>query len=357
VIAYDVARTEAARDDRRFFVRHHFGEEIDIVGRWQERVPARGRGSWWRWYALAVTASLLALTDPSERRYRWLGGLLLDVQSIARALPGVRRAYVFGLHDRRPYLVATFLAKHTDVEVLPVMQNVPLYRNCRFMHLGVPVVVTSLVNIPEVEYFRAQGIFRASEVIYRSGEYVADTAHLTPGPPAIDIGYFSSGEWARTGGLHQSNDPEAIRRGDLADNVYARTAENLIEALADYASANGRTLRVYPHPFERRLWDEHGIPPPYAGLTDRANVTIDRAGSDSRSRIYEPRVAVSLQSSFIWERLDLGLDDSFIFDFADPALDAFALQSLGRYARNAFSDEGEMLDKVGGALAGHGHAG
>lgn len=351
-IVYDVGTAEHIREHRRFFVRHHFGEEVDFVGRWEERVPQGGRGPWLRWYALGFAASLLALTDVSGRRYRWLGGLLLDVQSLARALPGMRRAYVFGLHDRRPYLIVTFLAKHTGVEVLPVFQNIPLYRNCRFFHLEVPVVVTSRVNVVEVEHFRAQGDFRATEVVYRGGEYVADTAGLVPGPPAYDIGYFSSGEWAREGGLYQSDDADAIGRGDLADNVYAKTAERLVEALAAFARANGRTLRVYPHPMERRLWNDHGIEPPYAGLEDGCTVTIDRSGRDSRTRIHEPRVAVSLQSSFIWERLDLGLDDSYIYEFADQSLNVFARESLGRYAKNVFRDEAELLEKVGAALAG-----
>ena len=356
-IAYDIATTDAYREHRRFFVRHHFDEDLDFVGRWQERVPAVGRGTWMRWYWLGVGAALLALADWSPRRHRWLGGLLLDVQSVARAVPGVRRAYVFSLHDRRAYLIATFLARHTDVEVLPVFQNIPLYRNCRYFHLDVPVALTSRVNVPEVEYYRAQGVFRGGEVLYRGGEYIADTAHLEPTPPVYDIGFFSSREWARSGGLYQTQDIEAIRRGAFADNAYARKAESLLESLAGYARANGRTLRIYPHPFERRLMNEDGIAPPYAGLDDGDVVTIDREGGDSRGKVYESRVAVSLQSSFVWERLDLGLDDTYVFAFADQEMDAFLPESLGPYARNVFTDEASMLAKVDGSLRGSGSAG
>jgi hypothetical protein len=351
-IVYDVGTTEQIREHRRYFVRHHFGEELDFVGRWEERVPDGGRGPWLRWYALGVVASLCALTDFSPRRHRWLGGLLLDIQSVARAAPGIRRAYVFSLHDRRAYLIATFLAKHTGVEVLPVFQNIPMYRNCRYFHLDVAIILTSRVNVPEVEYYRALDIFKGGDVVYRGGEYIADTVDLESAPPTFDLGYFSSGEWARSGGLYQSGDIDAIRRGDLADTPYARTAQSLIEALAKHAHANGLTLRLYPHPVERRLWDEHGIEPPYAGLDDGSVVTIDRSGRDSRSKVYEPRVAVSLQSSFIWERLDLGLDASYIYAFADQSLNVFARESLGRYAENVFLDEAELIDKVSAAMAG-----
>ncbi|MDO8963200.1 MAG: hypothetical protein Q7W30_01775 [Coriobacteriia bacterium] len=352
IVAYDVATSSGYREHRSYFVRHHFGEPLDFVGRGEERVPGTGRGPWLRWYALGIAAALLALTDVSDRRYRWIGWLLLDVQSMARALPGITKVYVFGLYDRRSYLLTTFLAKHSRVEVIPVFQNIPLYRNCRFFHLDIPVVLTSRVNIPEVEFFREQGIFKSAESVYRSGEYVSDTIDLAPTAPTCDIGYFSSGEWARIGGLYISRDIEAIRRGDLADNAYAATSQMLIEALARYARENGRTLRLYPHPMERGLWEEHGIEPPYVALADGARVTVDRTGSNSRSKTFEPRVAVSLQSSFIWERLDLGLDSSFIYAFADPELNIFDRDSLGPFIANVFDSPQEMVRMVDEALRG-----
>jgi hypothetical protein len=349
-VVYDVSVTESYRQHRRSFVRRHFGEDVDFVGRWEERVPAHGRGPWMRWYWLGVFAAIMAFADWSSRRHRWLGGLLLDVQSFARALPGTRRAYVFGLHDRRPYLIATYLAKHTRIEVVPVFQNIPLYRNCRYFHLGVPVVLTSRVNVPEVEYYGEQGIFLASMATYAGGEYASDTSQVLPAGPVFDIGFFSSGEWARAGGLYQTTDIEAVRRGDFADNAYARQAEALLEALATHVRTRGLTLRIYPHPMERRLMNENGIQPPYARLDDGGEVTIDRDGGDSRSKVHEARVAISLQSSFVWERLDLGIEDTFVFAFADQDMNAFLPESLGRYRSNVFTSEADMLAKADAAL-------
>lgn len=349
VVAYDVSMLESQRDRRRFFVRHHFREEIDFVGRGEDR-RVRQPGSWMRWYAVGIGVALLAFADFSGRRYRWLGGLLLDVEAFARAASGIRRAYFFALYDRRPYLLATFLARHTDVEVVLVFQNIPLYRNCRYLHLDVPVVLTSKVNIPEVRYFQEQGIFRSSHTTYASGEYVADTIGLEPGEPICDIGYFSSGEWARREGLYQSSDVVAVSSGAFAENEYAIVADHIVSVLARYAHAHGRTLRIYPHPFERALMFEHGIEPPYARLANGGDVTVDWDGKHSRGKIYDARVAVSLQSSFIWERLDLGLSASFIYEFADPQRNAFLAESLGPYRANVFRDDEDLMCKVGAAL-------
>ena len=140
-----------------------------------------------------------------------------------------------------------------------------------------------------------------------------------------------------------------MAKGQFASNVYAKKADELVRALADYAADRGHSLRIYPHPYERQLLRQ-GVELPYADLIDPPRVTIDTDGADSRQRIYEPRVAVSLQSSFIWERLDLGLDASFIFSFGDPELDAFNPESLGQYAKNVFSDVDGLRTLLDGSL-------
>lgn len=349
-VAYDPNRAESMREHRRQFARIHFDSEIDFVGRGEERVPLGGRGAWLRWYWLGVRAALLALLDVSPRRYAWLGGLLIDVQSVARALPGIDTVYCFGLFDRRPYLMATWLARHTAVTVLPVFQNIPLYRNCRYFHLDTPVVLTSKVNLPEAEYFRSQGIFRSRELIYRSQEFPADTVGLERPEPVYDIGYFSSGEWARKGGLYIADDVEAIRRGDYDGSVYARHADEITRALVEYAKESGRTLRLYPHPYERRLRADHGIEPPWAAYADGDRVTVDWGGENSRAKMFEPTVAVSLQSSLIWERLDHDLDASFIYRFAERDLNVYDPDALGRYAVNTVGSPQELTEKVSAAL-------
>jgi len=353
VAVYDPAAPSARfREYRRFFVRHHFGTGVDFVGRGCYRVPAAGRpGRSAGWYARGVLAGLGALLDWSPRRYAWLGGVFLDIQAYLRAAPGLERVYLFGLYDRRPYVMATFLHEHTDLEVYVVFQNIPLYRNCRYFHLPVPVVLTSKVNLAEVEHYRAEGHFKASEVLYRGQEYLLDTIDLEPGEPRYDIGFFSSGEWARRGGLYQCDDAEAIRRGDHLGNPYHVASEAAIEALAEYARERGRTLVIYPHPLERELMARHRIDPPWARLVDGGRVFLDGSGESSRSKVYECRVAVTLQSSSMWERLDLGLRDSFVYEFGDPEMDSFSRESLGEYAENLYRDTAELIAKVDAALS------
>jgi hypothetical protein len=357
-VGYDpAAGREAMRGYRRHFVKRHFDRDVDFVGRGQIRSAHKARGPWLRWYVFGLLVALLSLLDFSSRRYLWWAGIFADIQAFARVRRASERAYLFGLYDRRPYAMGAFLKRHTDLDVYLVYQNIPLYRNCRHLHFDVPVVLTSRVNLVEVEYYRGLGQFHATEVIYASQEFGLDMAGLEPSPPRYGIGFFSSGEWARKGGLYQSDDIDAIRQGAFLGNEYANKAEEIVDALAEYARSHGRILRIYPHPLERRLKSEHGIEPPYARLSDGETVSIDESGESSRTKIYEPAVAVSLQSSFIWERLDLGLDSSFIFEWGDAERNPFAREALGAYARNLFRDMGELAEELDAALPARGAEG
>jgi len=338
-------------ESRRNFLRRHFGLESDRLGRRSARRP-RGRApaDWWLWWLRGVAWALLALADRSERRYSWLGDALIDMQLYKRLENEIEHVYVFALYDRRQYLLLTFLARHTRLEVTAVYHPIPLARNCRHLHVPVPVVITSKVNLCEVDYYRAKGCFLPQSVAYASQEFMADAHDLEPHAALFDIGYYSSGEWARRDGLYLVTDLERIRRGDDAGNPYARAAAAQLEALVAFALREHRTLRIYPHPFERRLM-ARGIDLPYAAIVDGETVTIDDSGEpSSRRTMYDVRVAVSLQSSFIWERLDRGLDDSFLHEFDDPTMNVFERAALGRYAENVCRGSDELIARVEAAL-------
>lgn len=357
-VAYDPASRESRpREYRRFFIEHYFDEQVSFLGRHEtprsDTKQARARSARWYWFGIGL--GLLGLLDWSARRYRWLAASLLDIRAYARALDQIDRAYVFAMYDRRSYLIAGFLHRHSSIEVVPVYQNIPLYRNCRYQHLRVPVVVTSKVNLHEAEYFREGGTFLATEFVYLPQEFLLDTIDLKPQEPVTDIGYFSSGEWARRDGLYQVRDPEVIRSGVLRGSPYDVQSEEIVTALADYAKRTHHTLVIYPHPFERTLMRDFGITPPYAALADGRWVRIDDVeGANSRSRIYECHVAVSLQSSFIWERLDLGLDESFIFEWDDQSKNPFLREALGPYSRVLFRTTNELLGKLNAAFSAKG---
>jgi len=352
-VVYDPsARDGGVRAARARFIQEHFGRDADFVladllkgeGGPRRMTPRERRASRrWRWRARSCAVA--ALFDRS-RRYRWWGDVFNTVHSLAQALDQVDTAFVFLMFDRRSYAVATFLARHTAIKTHAVFQSMPLYGNQRFMHVTLTAVVTSRVNVPELHYFGKAGWFKASEVLYCSGEHLTERAELAPAPPIYDIGFFATGDWARIDGKYWAVDVEKARAGVYRGNVYEQYSERVLGWLADYARSRRRTLRLYMHPYERRLLHDHGIQPPYRGIADGELITIDDRPGHSRGSHFEPNVAVALRSGTIWERIDLGLLRSFMYDYDDPSLGNVLPEALGPYRNNLFGSREELYAKL-----------
>ena len=346
------AEREQTRQIRAAFARTHFGDDVDFLlthrvkGRGgPRRMTVRERRLARRWRRRARIAALATLVDP-QRRYRWWGHVFAAINTLAQAVDQYDVVYITPPWDRCCYCIATFLQRHTSAEVRLVYQSMPMYGNLRRLHVPVTAVVTSRVNVAEAEYFRAAGEFRAAEIVYRSGQFVDERAALVPSSPVYDIGFFATGDWAREDGLIWARDIEQVRAGAYRGNVYERYAEQVLETLVQYAASRQRTLRIYMHPYERRLFHDHGIEPPYRELADGELVTIDDRPGNSRDAHYEADVAVALRSSTIWQRIDLGLERSFTFAFDDPALGNVLPEALGEYQANVFRSTAELVAKL-----------
>jgi len=358
-VFYDtVATKEPVRRARASFARVHFGDDVDflLTHRLKGQSAARRETLHERrfaraWRRRARVAALATLLDPRDR-YRWWGHVFATINSFAQAVDQYDTVYVANPYDRRSYVLATFLCRHTSAQVRIVYQSVPLYGNQRRLHIPVTAVVTSKVNVPEAEYFRGRGEFRAAEIVYRPGMFVDERAALEPRPPVYDLGFFASGDWAREDGLYWARDIAQVRAGAYRDNVYERYASTVLEALVEYARSRRRTLRIYMHPYERTLLHEHAIEPPYRGLADGEIVTIDDRPGNSRDALYEADVAVALRSSTIWQRLDLGLDRSFTYVYEDRSLGTVLPEALGQYQANVFRSVEELYAKLDACFAG-----
>ncbi len=351
------SRTAESRESRRYFIGEYFGEEVDFVvgdlpeGGAPQPLTAREKRAARRLRLVARLAALAACFDFSARRYRWWGGTLLTLHGYSQACDRVRRVYIGRLYDRRAYVVATYLVRRAGLRPVLIYQSSPLAYNQRELHLDVPVVLTTKVSLAEVEYYQKMGWFKATEIRYCAQEYLLERTRLQPAKPVYDIGFFSSGDWARLDGKYWAPDIAQVRAGKFRGNPFEVHAERVLQALVDYARAHDRTLRIYLHPYERRLVNDHGIEPPFRHVADDEHVTIDDAPGTSRGAVYECDIAVALRSSTIWERIDLGLERSLIYAFDDPALDNLMVESLGRYQANVFHSTVELAAKLDRLLA------
>jgi hypothetical protein len=352
-VFYDIAAMkEPVRKRDVAFAHTHFGDEVDfflahrLKGRGPARVMTKQEERFarsWRWRA---RLSALATLFDRHGRYRWWGHVFATIHTFAQAVDEYDTVYITKPYDRRSYVLATMLQRHTLKQVRLVYEGMPLYGNQSRLHVPVVAVVTSKVNVPEAEYFRVRGQFRASEIVYRSSEFVEELAALEPSPPKYDIGFIASGDWARENGMTWARDIERVRAGEYRGNVYERHSQMVLDALVAYAQSRSRTLRIYMHPYERRLLRDHGIEPPYRSIADGGLITIDDRPGDSHDAFYEMDVAVALRSGLIWQRVDLGLDRSFMYDFEDRSLGNVLREALGEYQHIMFASIEELYARL-----------
>lgn len=245
-----------------------------------------------------------ALRDRSPRRLRWLVRsvrLILCVQ--ARTLDAESTVYVSGFFDPPVYVAAAYLESQTAHRVVLVAEGTPLFNNLRHTHLQSPLALNSAVQIPEYAYFHECGWIRC-----RTATYVGPISAITSATQsqAIDVGFFSSGTWARDNGLTRTIDvPALVRSGEIPSALYDKERE-LILATARYCRKHELVFRVYAHPWERELFATHGLKPPYVADVQDGISQVDIGPGDSRGRILESAIAVTLHSTLIWDRVDAG---------------------------------------------------
>lgn len=318
------------------------------------RPPIRRTGSALRWRCLGVALALLALLDFSSARYTYLADALLEIQIYARVANSTHRLFVFHLYSHIHYLLATYLVRHTDVQVIAIPFGCLLWSRMRLTHIPVSMGLTLDVQMEEARYLMGTEGFAPRDIrrvggfrVYNPRE--SDEA-ASPNEGHYDIGFVSSGDWARRAADDQawaSEEIESVRQRAHAENERARLSDELLRDVVGYARSRGLTVRIYPHPYERRLIRHHDVQPPWLKYLEPGVVTWD--DSDARTSdesIREAKVAVSVLSSLILYRLEDGFDQSYIYDFHADGLQLLNREALGKYARNVFSSFDELKQSL-----------
>jgi hypothetical protein len=338
-LLFDTAVSAAHMADvRRYFFAESFGQQVEFVGHeGRAASPGGGLGGLMRLWPGFLGVAVSALFDPAPVRLSYLGRAMRHIMDVGPAAMAAKRVYIASTYDPTFYFAASWLKDVMGADVWILAGNTPMYRWMRPCHLRAPIVLCSRVQEPELRSLAEQGINHAGPAVYAGNEYALDLVGVSK-EPSVDMGYFSSGMWARIGGLAQTRDIDGIRAGRYADNPFYAATEPIIEAMAGIARERNLRLVIYLHPFERRLMNEHGIRPPFARFADDVNIVLSTAEGSSRPHMFEPKVAVSLQSTIIWERIDAGVMSSYIYRFADPSMNGFDPDALPGFERSWLGD-------------------
>jgi hypothetical protein len=250
------------------------------------------------------------------------------------------------------YYAQTYLSSYVAAALLDdyaptvVASNSILFENNRYLyHPDLRLRLCSRLQVPEVASYRALGWMQVREAELWGLEEVLRIDAVPQTAPTVDIGLFSSGFWARTETGWRVADIAAIRRGDYHGNRWFRIFWEMLELVAELKRERpGLVVKVYLHPYERRLHAEHGITPPYLPLLDANGIRYELVGGDSLQQFYESRIGLSSQSTIVFDRIHYGL---LGFYYAGrEAWQPIAPEFLGEYADMGFKTADELRVKL-----------
>lgn len=168
---------------------------------------------------------------------------------------------------------------------------------------------------------------------------------IKPQEPVFDIGVYSSGWWAREGGVYQSNDIEAIRQYRFMDNQIYSDFLDMLRVLHEIKIKYNLKIKVYPHPYERRLANEYGIECPYIPfLVDKDFAFDSDSQMNSINKIYECNIGISIASTIVGDRWNLGLNAISLTN--DTVSSFLKPKYLGKYSKYIISSSNELFNLV-----------
>lgn len=221
------------------------------------------------------------------------------------------RVVVFNYDGEEVYPLLRWLGLRGNVAVHYCPTNSYLgYQFDRGVYQNLTLVLFSTLQIDEVRHYVQRGWLRFDSVALLLANvplFAAESdSHGLPGK--YDVSFYSSGTWAREGGIWRIEDIQSIRSLSLADNEIYRLEERLIGEFAALSRASGLRSIIYLHPYERYLLSKHGIMPPYLPLVTGVELSTEPGHSD----IASAPTSVTMCSSVMYDRYALGLQTLFL---------------------------------------------
>ena len=328
-------------------IRHYFNNNVASIGKNLYYKEGMRGNRFWKIYLRFLVLSFSLLFD--EAKYKFsplLYCAFRDALSVYSLKHQAVNFYGFYINHPLSYLTMLFACGHGIGNVY-AMFEVFLDVN-RYFSLPVKKgFFLSKPMISEVEYYKTKSYFKLENYEYLGSiNMFGDTEKKGFD---FDIGFFSTGAWARDGG--ESRALEYFEKLNIGDSLSAKIEHQVFYALVSYAKANGLTVKYYLHPYEKLIFSRYGATPPEYELVDDQSVFFESYESNKKleDRFAEPRVAVAVRSSSILERFNLGYDNNFQYDYMGVlpcSLAMYDKKALGAFSKMFYKDTDELLKRI-----------
>ena len=360
-IYYDNLTDERSQQRRKYFLAKHTGiPESQWVAFAGDRPFAKiyfhrlRLSTIWQVHRLAwrlVGAAFVGMFKPT--RLHWLWKVKFANMALQQVIfhDGSHPQYLFFSYEQTTYL-SSLLTSHLVRGFVPhiISSNSVLFSNNRYQYQPhAHYRLCSAFQEAEVASYQERGWmeFRSVELW---GLEEAETLDAVPKSEAkVDIGVYSSGSWARNARYFRSGNIDWIREGKFHENAMYLQFLPMLEAVIAYKKATGASVKVYFHPFETMLYQQHDIAPPFLSLLDQADIQYEIDGKSSLENFYEARVGVAISSTILFDRMHYGLAALY---YGGEGIPHFIIEPryLGDYQQYCFQGPEELQMMLGKAL-------
>lgn len=258
----------------------------------------------------------------------------------------VKELFFFNQHSLSHYLVHLYLARRKDIQVFYNLGNSSLYDLKRYGYFNrASLVFASKIHMDEFSSYEKIGWIKQDECrSFVWGNEFAGAILKMEKELKYDLGYFSTGIWAVNDNLAQEHDLEVLKSGELLKTDHWKRVDAVLKVLVEIARKHKKTLKLYLHPYEKKLALEHGIYPPYWEYVDNELIFATDPAGETRSNFFEAKIGITYFSSIFYDRMNYDLPTYF---YCSPELPAtrFGVY-LKSYAYLQFSDAESLKEKI-----------
>lgn len=216
--------------------------------------------------------------------------------------------YLFRLYQQSSYFISLFLSSYLGKNTFALSGN-SFMNEKRYSYF--PKVHFCLCSkFQEIEWsnYIKLGWAKCYDIRMTGVEEYYLYKDLKTIPPKYDIGVYSSGWWARELGIYQTGDIEGVRNLKYANNEIYKSFVHLLCTLHELKNTYGYSVIVYPHPYERRLFNDYGIRCPYLEMLNSFGFVFDDdKAQNSIMKLFESKLGIAMGSTIVADRWNLGL--------------------------------------------------
>lgn len=260
-----------------------------------------------------------------------------------------KRLYFFNYLSLSSYLSANIIAKkYINMDVYYIYTSGILYETCRYDTFeNINIILGSKLQFDEIKYYQDKNWMKLKNcTLTHWGVDNIKSFETYSKNQIVDIGLFSSGEWARPDGFLRGNNLEDIKNYKYIDNIYYQLFEKIVNELTNKKYQNIK-IKVYFHPYEKDLINTHKIYPPFwEKLKDYDNFILDT--DEKPSNFFESKLAIVLFSSIAIDRLDYDLDTLFFLpqNKSKEFIGVPPRKVYKSYGKNIYSNINEFRSKL-----------